>query len=132
MIWEKGWSLWAIIKSPKDISSTTPMKEIWWLIKMLSSMKKEHDGEKYNFLLLLNEKEVRYEDYQEQATIPQSPMAPPSLLSFLSIKSSSSDNPSNPPRRMKSLDELYKVTIPIDIDVTLYYHLTICDPIVFE
>ena len=33
---------------------------------------------------------------------------------------------------MKSLDELFKATIPIDIDVTLYYHLAICDTIMFE
>jgi len=59
-------------------------------------------------------------------------MVPPSPLSFSSSKSSSNDNPSNPPRRMKSLYELYKVTIFIDIDVALYYHLAICDPIVFE
>jgi hypothetical protein len=33
---------------------------------------------------------------------------------------------------MWSLDELYEVTTPIDDDVTLYYHLATCDPIMFE
>jgi len=34
-------------------------------------------------------------------------------------------------RKMKSLDDLYEVTNPID-DVTLYCHLTTYDTIVFE
>ena len=33
---------------------------------------------------------------------------------------------------MKSLDDLYKVTNPIDDDVTLYFHLATCDLIVFQ
>jgi len=35
------------------------------------------------------------------------------------------------PRKMMSLEDLYKVTNTID-DVTLYCHLTVCDLIVFE
>jgi hypothetical protein len=33
---------------------------------------------------------------------------------------------------MRSLDGLYEVANSIDDDVTLYYHLAIYDPIVFE
>jgi hypothetical protein len=33
---------------------------------------------------------------------------------------------------MRSLKDLYVTTNPIDNDVTLYYHLATCDPIVFE
>jgi hypothetical protein len=33
---------------------------------------------------------------------------------------------------MRCLDDLYEVTNPIDDDVILYYHLVICDYIVFE
>jgi len=33
---------------------------------------------------------------------------------------------------MRSLDDLYKVTNPINDDVTLYYHFATCDPIMFE
>ena len=54
------------------------------------------------------------------------------LYLFFSNGSSSSGNPSSPPKRMGSLDELYEVTTPIDDDVTLYYHLATCDPIMFE
>jgi hypothetical protein len=33
---------------------------------------------------------------------------------------------------MRSINELYEVTTPIDNDVTLYYHLAVYDPIVFK
>jgi len=33
---------------------------------------------------------------------------------------------------MRSLDDLYKVTNPIDNDLTLYYHLVIYKAIIFE
>ena len=52
-------------------------------------------------------------------------------LLFLS-GSSSSGNPSGPSRRTGNFDELYEVTTPVDDDVTLYYHLAKCDPILFE
>jgi hypothetical protein len=49
-----------------------------------------------------------------------------------SSESSSSGIPPSPPKKMRSLNDLYKVTNPIDNDVTLYCHLATCDPIVFE
>jgi hypothetical protein len=48
-----------------------------------------------------------------------------------SNESSSSGIPLSPPRKMRSLNDLYEVTNLID-DVTLYYHLTTCDTIMFE
>jgi hypothetical protein len=42
------------------------------------------------------------------------------LYSSSSSRSSSSGSPSSPPRRISSFDELYKVTTPIDNDVTLF------------
>ena len=33
---------------------------------------------------------------------------------------------------MRSLEALYDVTTLIDDDITLYYHLATCDPIVFK
>jgi hypothetical protein len=33
---------------------------------------------------------------------------------------------------MRSLDDLYEVTNPIDDNLTLYCHLAICESIVFE
>jgi hypothetical protein len=42
------------------------------------------------------------------------------LYSSSSSRSSSSGSPSSPPRRISSFDELYKVTAPIDNDVTLF------------
>jgi hypothetical protein len=43
-----------------------------------------------------------------------------SPLSSSSSGSSSNGNPLSPPRKMMSLDDLYKVTNPVDDDVTLY------------
>ena len=54
-----------------------------------------------------------------------------STSSSSSNESSSSGIPLSPPRKMRSLDDLYEVTNLID-DVTLYYHLTPCDTIVFK
>ena len=57
---------------------------------------KVDDGEKYDFLPILDEKEERYEDHQEPIVSPlQTPMSstfspPPSLFSFSSSSSSSS------------------------------------------
>jgi len=91
---------------------------------------KINDGEKYDFLLILDEKEERYEDHQEHiVTPPKTPMS--STSSSSSNESSSSGTPPSPPKKMRSFDDLYEVTNPID-DVTLYYHLAICDTIVFE
>jgi len=55
-----------------------------------------------------------------------------SPLSLTFSGSLSYGNPSSPPRRMKSLNELYKVTTFIDDYVMLYCHLAIYDPIMFE
>jgi hypothetical protein len=55
-------------------------------------------------------------------------------MSSTSSSSNESSNSGTSPsllRKIRSLDDLYEVTNPID-DVTLYYHLVICDPIVFE
>jgi hypothetical protein len=45
---------------------------------------------------------------------------------------SSSGTSQSPPRNMRSLNDLYEVTNPIDDYVTLYCHLATCDLIVFE
>jgi hypothetical protein len=98
-------------------------------------MKQTDDGEKYKFLSILDEEKERYEDHQELVTPPQSPINLTSPLSSSSRKSSSNGSPPSPPsppRKMMSLDDLYEVTNPIDDDVTLYYHLATCDPIMFE
>jgi len=91
---------------------------------------KVDDGEKYDFLPILDEKEERYEDHQEPIVSPlQTPMSstfspPSSLSSFSSFSSSSSRSWSSgtPPsllRKMRSLDDLYEVTNHIDNDVKL-------------
>jgi hypothetical protein len=95
-------------------------------------MKQTVDGEKYEFLPILDEEKKRYEDHQEFVTPPQSPMNSTSHLSSSSRGSSSNGSPPRPPRKMMILDDLYEVTNPIDDDVTLYYHLAICDPTMFE
>jgi hypothetical protein len=56
----------------------------------------------------------------------------PSSLSFSSNESSNSGIPPSPLRKMRSLDDLYEVTNPIDDNLTLYCHLAICESIVFE
>ena len=95
-------------------------------------MKQIGDGEKYDFLPILDEEKERYEDHQELVTPPQSPMNSTSLLSSSSRESSSSGSPSSPPRKMMSLDDLYAITNLIDDDLTLYCHFATCDPIMFE
>lgn len=55
-----------------------------------------------------------------------------SSLSLIFSGSLSYRNPSSPPRRMKSLNELYKVTTFVDDYVMLYCHLVIYDHIMFE
>jgi len=96
-------------------------------------MKQTVDGEKYEFLPILDEEKKRYEDHQEFVTPPQSPMNSTSHLSSSSSRGSSSNgSPPRPPRKMMILDDLYEVTNPIDDDVTLYYHLAISDPTMFE
>jgi len=55
-----------------------------------------------------------------------------SSASSSSSESSSSGTPPSPPRKMRSLDDLYEVTNPIDNDVTLNCHLATCDSIMFE
>jgi hypothetical protein len=90
---------------------------------------------KYDYLPVLDKEKEKYEDHQELVTPLQSPMNSNSPLSSSSSKSSSSDNPPNPQRKMKSLDYLYEVTNPIDSidnDLTLYYHLAMCELIAFE
>ena len=93
---------------------------------------KVDDGEKYDFLQVLDE-EGRYKDHQEPIVTPlqslNNSISP--LSSSFSNGSSSNGNPPSPPRKMSSLDDFYEVTTSIDHDVTLYYHLAICDPIMF-
>jgi len=55
-----------------------------------------------------------------------------SPLSLTFSGSLSYGNPWSPLRRMKILNELYKVTTFIDDYVMLYCHLAIYDPIIFE
>ena len=102
-------------------------KEVWdWEVD---------DGEKYDFLLIFNENEERYEYHQKPIVTPlQTPMSSTSpSFSFFSFSSGnlSSGTSSSPLRKMRSLNDLYEVTNPID-DVILYGHLATCDHIVFE
>jgi len=64
-------------------------------------------------------------------TSPSSTSSSSNSFSFSSGSSSSSTSPS-PLRKMRILNDLYKITNPIDNDVILYCHLATCDPIVFE
>jgi hypothetical protein len=83
---------------------------------------KVNDVEKYDFLSILNEEEERYEDHQEPiVTHLQTPMSSTSFSS--SSESSSSGTPLSPLRKMRSLDDLYKVTYPIDNDITVIPYL---------
>jgi len=93
---------------------------------------KVDDGEKYDFLLVLDEKNERYEGYQKLVTPQQSPINSTSHLSSSSSWSSSSGSPPSPPRKTMSLYDLYEETNPIDDDLTLYCHFAICKPTVFE
>jgi len=88
---------------------------------------KVNDCEKYDFLPTPDEKEERYENHQKPIVIP--PQTPISSISSTSSESSSSVTL---PKKIRSLDDLYKVTNHIDNDVTLYCYLTTCDIIVFE
>jgi hypothetical protein len=54
-----------------------------------------------------------------------------SSTSSSSNGNSNSGTPPSPSRKMRSLDDLYKVTNPID-DVKLYCHHATFNPIVFE
>ena len=54
-----------------------------------------------------------------------------SLTYSSSNGNSNSGTPPGPPRKMRSLDDLYEVTNPID-DIKLYCHLATFNPIVFE
>ena len=89
---------------------------------------KVNDGEKFDFLPVLDEEEERYEDHQEPiVTPPYTSMSSISLSfcsSFSSSENLSNGTPLSPPRKMRSLDDLYKVTNSID-EVTLYYHLVV-------
>jgi hypothetical protein len=92
---------------------------------------KVNDGEKYDFLPILDEEEEKYKDHQEPiVTPPQTSMS--STFSSSSSESSSNGTPPSLPKKMRSLNDLYEVTNPIDNDVTLYCHLATCDPIMFE
>ena len=53
------------------------------------------------------------------------------LSSSFSNRSSSNDSLLSSSRKMRSLDDLYKIINPIDDDLSLYYHLIICESIVF-
>jgi len=91
---------------------------------------KVNNGEKYDFLSIIDEEEERYEDHQKPiVTPPQTPMS--STSSSSSNEISSNGTPPSSPRKIKSLDDLYEVTNHID-DITLYFHLATCDTIVFE
>jgi len=83
---------------------------------------KVNNVEKYDFLPILNEEEERYEDHQEPiVTHLQTPMSSTSF--FSSSESSSSGTPLSPSKKMRSLDDLYKVTNPIDNDITVTPYL---------
>jgi len=83
---------------------------------------KVNNVEKYDFLPILNEEEERYEDHQEPIfTHLQTPMSSTSF--FSSSESSSSGTPLSPSKKMRSLDDLYKVTNPIDNDITVTPYL---------
>jgi len=93
------------------------------------------DSEKYDFLLIFNENEERYKYHQEPIVTPSQTLmslTSPSF-SFFSFSSGnlSSGTSSSPLRKMRSCNDLYEVTNPID-DVILYDHFATCDPIVFE
>jgi hypothetical protein len=90
-----------------------------------------NNDEKYDFLPILDEKKERYEDHQEPIVTPPQTSMSSTFSSSSSNESSSSGIPLSPPRKMRSLNDLYEVTNLID-DVTLYYHLTTCDTIMFE
>jgi hypothetical protein len=67
---------------------------------------KVDDGEKYDFLPILNEEDEIYEDHQESiVTPPQTLMSSTSLSSFSSFSSGSSSSGTSP-RKMRSLDDL--------------------------
>jgi hypothetical protein len=84
---------------------------------------KVNDVEKYDFLLILNEEEEIYENHQEPiVTNLQIPMSSTSSF-FFSSESSSSGTPISPSRKMRSLDDLYEVTNPINNDVTITPYL---------
>jgi len=71
---------------------------------------KVNNGEKFDFLPILDEEKERYKDHLEYIiTPPQTPMSLTSSSS--SSESSSSDTSPSPPRRMRSLDDLYEVII---------------------
>jgi len=88
---------------------------------------KVNDYEKYDFLPTPDEEEERYEDHQKPIVIP-----PQTQISSISSTSSESSSSGTLPKKIRSLDELYKVTNHIDNDVILYCYLTTCDTIVFE
>ena len=113
-----------MIKSLKDTNFTTPVK------KKIISRDVEFDEEgawnwkvnkndKYDFLVVLDKKKVRYKGHQKLVTPQQSPMNLTLHLSYYSCGNSSSGSPLSPPKKMKSLDDLYKITNPIDDDLTL-------------
>jgi hypothetical protein len=54
-----------------------------------------------------------------------------SHLSFFSSRSSSSDSSLSSSKKIRSLDDLYKIINPIDDDLSLYCHLATCKSIVF-
>jgi hypothetical protein len=90
---------------------------------------KVNDGEKYDFISILDEEEEIYEDHQEPIVKP--PQTPMSSTSSSSNENSSSGTLRSLSRKMRSFDDLYEVTNPIN-DVILYCHLTKYDTIVFE
>jgi hypothetical protein len=72
---------------------------------------KVNNGEKFDFLPILDEEKERYKDHLEYIiTPPQTPMSL-TFSSSSSSESSSSDTSPSPPRRMRSLDDLYEVII---------------------
>jgi hypothetical protein len=102
-------------KSPNDTSITILMKEKMMISRDVEFNKegawdrKVNNGEKFDFLPILDEEEERYKDHPEYIIIP--PQTPMSLTSSSSSESSSSDTSPSPPRRMRSLDDLYEVII---------------------
>lgn len=137
MIRTKIWSLWVMIKSTNDTSFNSNEEKIVINRDVKFDQEGEYDfkvddGEKYDFLLVLDEENERYKNHQNLVTPSQLSINSTSPLSYTSSESSSSGNSSSPPKKIMSLDDLYKVTNSIDDDLKLYYHIATCEPIVFE
>jgi len=67
---------------------------------------KVNDGEKYDFLPILNEEDERYEDHQKPIVTPPQTLMSSTCLSSSSFSSSRSSSSRTSPRKIRSLDDL--------------------------